>query len=178
VKRRQAAITAGVGVVAAIGAGWSLRRRGDPPQADASPGPGGLWTLRWPSASGGEVQMATLRGRPLVLNFWATWCEPCLREMPALDRFSRDFSSSGWQVIGIAVDQLDKVTAFLARTPVSFMIAVADSSALALARSLGNEAGALPFSVVVSAGGALTYRKLGESSYDDLVAAAKAAAGS
>jgi thiol-disulfide isomerase/thioredoxin len=119
--------------------------------------------------------MASLRGRPLMLNFWATWCEPCLREMPALDRFARDFSSSGWQVVGIAIDQLDKVKSFLARTPVSFAIAVADSSALALARSLGNEAGALPFSVVVSASGALSYRKLGESSYDDLVAAAKAA---
>jgi thiol-disulfide isomerase/thioredoxin len=174
--RRQAAITAGVAAAAvAAGLGWSLLRRSDAPKSDTSPGPGGLWTLRWPSAAGGEVQMASLRGRPLMLNFWATWCEPCLREMPALDRFARDFSSSGWQVVGIAIDQLDKVKSFLARTPVSFAIAVADSSALALARSLGNEAGALPFSVVVSASGALSYRKLGESSYDDLVAAAKAA---
>jgi thiol-disulfide isomerase/thioredoxin len=179
VNRRQAAIAAGVGAAAGVagiaaGLGWSLRRS-DAPKADSSPGPGGLWTLRWPSATGGEVQMARLRGKPLVLNFWATWCEPCLREMPALDRFARDFSASGWQVVGIAVDQLDKVKGFLTRTPVSFTIAVADSSALALARSLGNEAGALPFSVVVSAAGALTYRKLGESSYDDLAAAAKAA---
>jgi thiol-disulfide isomerase/thioredoxin len=175
--RRQAVITAGVGAAAvAAGLGWSLLHRSDAPRSEPSPGPGGLWTLRWPSATGGEVQMAPLRGRPLLLNFWATWCEPCLREMPALDRFARDFSSSGWQVVGIAIDQLDKVKGFLARTPVSFTIAVADSSALALARSLGNEAGALPFSVVVSAGGALTYRKLGESSYEDLVAVAKSAA--
>jgi thiol-disulfide isomerase/thioredoxin len=119
--------------------------------------------------------MARLRGRPLLLNFWATWCEPCLREMPALDRFARDFAASGWQVVGIAVDQLDTVKAFLAHTPVSFTIAVADASALALARSLGNDAGALPFSVVLSSGGVITYRKLGESRYDDLAAAARAA---
>jgi thiol-disulfide isomerase/thioredoxin len=175
VNRRQAAITAGVGAVAvAAGVGWSLRRS-DAPKPDSSPGPGGLWTARWPSAASGEVQMAHLRGRPLVLNFWATWCEPCLREMPALDRFARDFSPSGWQVVGVAVDQIDKVKAFLTRTPVSFVIAVADASALTLARSLGNDAGALPFSVVISASGSITHRKLGESTYDDLAAAAKAA---
>ena len=82
--------------------------------------------------------MATLRGQPLVLNFWATWCPPCVKEMPEIDRFQREFAARGWQVLGLAVDRPQPVREFLARTPVGYTIAMAGLEGTELSRQLGN----------------------------------------
>ncbi len=170
--RRQAA-TAGLGALA-IGAGawWSLQRESSQATRTADGGPGSIWTMSFPRPDGSALAMSGFRGKPLVLNFWATWCEPCLREMPALDRFAKDFAAQHWQVLGLAIDAAPKVLAFLSNTPVSFPIALADAGGLALARKLGNDAGALPFTLVLSARGEILHRKMGESRYEDLVSIA------
>src|SRR5687768_18054167 len=87
---RRAWLAGGVGTAAAIaGAGWAWWRGREP----ADTGDGGLWSMRFERPQGGALVMADLRGRPLVLNFWASWCVPCVKEMPQLDRFARDFAS-------------------------------------------------------------------------------------
>lgn len=129
---------------------------------------GGLWSLRLPTPEGGELVLATLRGKPLVLNFWATWCPPCIKEMPELDRFQREFAARGWQVVGIAVDNAKPVREFLQRVPVSFAIGLAGFDGSALSRRLGNHNGALPFTVLFGADGRIQRRKLGESSFEEL----------
>jgi thiol-disulfide isomerase/thioredoxin len=143
-------------------AAYTWRQR---PVADES---GGLWDMRFPQPGGGELVMAALRGRPLVLNFWATWCPPCVKEMPELDRFQREFASAGWVVVGLAVDGPTPVREFLARTPVSYPIGLAGFEGIELSRRLGNARGALPFSAVFAADGRLVQRKLGETSHDEL----------
>ncbi len=170
-KRRDALLAAGVaGAAVAAGVGWSLRR-----SSPADPGPGMIWTLDLERPDGGRQALADWRGQPLVINFWATWCEPCLREMPALDRFAKEFGSRGWRVVGVAIDQAAPVKAFLARTPVSFPIVLGGPGGLPLTRALGNEVGGLPFTAVLSAAGQIIERKTGESTYDGLAAiAAKA----
>lgn len=150
----------GVGAVAAAGgAGWALWRRREPVPDDAVLD---LWALGFDTPTGGRLQMSSLRGRPLVVNFWATWCAPCVREMPALDRFARTVASSGTQVLGLAADQRDAVQQFLATTPVSYPIALAGFAGIELSRRLGNMAGGLPFTVAIDRSGRVAQRQIGE----------------
>lgn len=75
----------------------------------------GLWDMHFAQPGGGELSMASLRGRALVLNFWASWCAPCVMEMPQLDRFHRTHSLKR-SVVGLAIDNLSSVKEFLTRT--------------------------------------------------------------
>jgi thiol-disulfide isomerase/thioredoxin len=105
--------------------------------------------------------LADLKGQPLILNFWATWCAPCVKEMPLLDGFYREHRARGWQVVGLAVDSPTPVREFLGKLPVSFPIGLAGLNGVELSRSLGNPSGALPFSVLFDRGGRAVVRKLG-----------------
>jgi len=155
------------------GLGWAWWR--DKQSAELSETAGGVWDLRFPQPGGGELVMQALRGRPLVLNFWATWCPPCVKEMPDLDRFQRQFAAQGWQVVGLAIDAPTAVREFLARTPVGYPIGLAGLDGTGLSRRLGNEGGALPFTVVFNAAGRVVQRKLGESSLEQMQAWVKLA---
>jgi thiol-disulfide isomerase/thioredoxin len=167
--KRRNWLLAGGGVAAvAAGAAVSWWHRATPSAAGGGPPGGSLWTLSFPRPEGGELALASLRGRPLVLNFWATWCPPCIREMPQLSRFAREFGAQGWQVAGLAADQAEPVRRFLQRTPVDFPIGLAGAGAVTLSRDLGNTQGALPFTVVFDSAGRSVHQHLGETSFDEL----------
>ena len=137
--KRRTLVTGGVAAAAVVsGVGWALRRQRQQAAQDD-----GLWALRFERPEGGELVMAELRGRLLVLNFWATWCPPCVKEMPELDRFHRTFAPQGWQVVGLAIDGPTPVRDFLRRVPVGFPIGLAGLGGTDLVRKLGNPAGGL-----------------------------------
>jgi thiol-disulfide isomerase/thioredoxin len=169
-------LAGGVAVAAlGTGAGLALWRQRQTGAASIDSDTDWLWASSFQQPAGGELQMASLRGKPLVLNFWATWCPPCIKEMPDFDRFHREFSTRGWQVLGLAVDSPKPVRDFLQRLPVGYAIGLAGFDGTDISRRLGNAQGALPFTVLLDARGRVLQRKLGETNYANLAAwAAKA----
>jgi thiol-disulfide isomerase/thioredoxin len=170
--RRGWALGAGVAAASVVaGAGWALLRQ----RVAAGAGTDDrLWSSSFDTPDGRRLAMAEHRGHPLVLNFWATWCPPCVREMPTLDRFHRAYLASGWRVVGLAADDLAPVRDFLARSPVSFPIGLAGYEGIELSRRLGNVGGGLPFTAVFGRDGTVVQRHMGESDTEQLGAWAKA----
>ncbi|TWO68841.1 TlpA family protein disulfide reductase [Caenimonas sedimenti] len=158
------AVAAGAGV-----AWWRLQ-----PGAADDAAVQALWALSFQTPQGTALPLAAMRGRPLLMNFWATWCPPCVEEMPLLDGFFRQHSPKGWQVVGLAIDQPSAVRTFLARRPVTFPIGMAGLEGTELTKQLGNLTGGLPFTVVFGPDGAVRQRRMGRVSEADLAAWAQA----
>ncbi len=166
--RKRRNLLFGVGAAAAaagVGVAWWRTRPVARSQTEPIPG---FWSLKWDAPAGGVVRMDSFRGKPVVLNFWATWCPPCIDELPLINNFFQKNVANGWQVLGLAVDKRSAVQTFLSRMPLNFPIAMAGLSGTELSRSLGNLAGSLPFTVVIAADGTVVYRKMGRVSDEDL----------
>ncbi|TMH13502.1 MAG: TlpA family protein disulfide reductase [Betaproteobacteria bacterium] len=157
--KRRAWIAGGV-ALAGIGAGAGVALWRSTPRADDG-AELAFWGLGFEQPGGGQLAMAPLRGQPLLVNFWATWCPPCLKEMPLLDGFYRAQQAQGWRVVGLALDSPAPVREYLARLPISFPIGLAGMAGVELAHSLGNDSGALPFTVIFDRQGQVFDRKLG-----------------
>lgn len=163
--RRRTLLTATVSTGAIAGgaavAWWHGR-------AGAANAPAEMWAMRFARPDGGELVMAELRGKPLLINFWATWCAPCVRELPEVERFQQVFSQRQGQVIGLAIDGPTPVREFLARVKISFPIGLAGLDGTDLVNLLGNLQGGLPFTVLIDAKGRLVRRKMGETDLAEL----------
>ena len=158
-KRRTLVLGTVSAAAATIGAGtalWRARRNdGSPSEAP------NVWAMSFVTLDGPPLAMRGLRGKRLLINFWATWCPPCVTEMPLLDSFARDQSDAGWNVLALAVDSAEAVRRFIAERGLHLPVALAGDDGLDLSRRLGNGAGGLPFSVAFDPGGAMAQRKLG-----------------
>lgn len=153
---------------AAAGAGWawwqSLVSGSGPAPSERDR----VWSMSFDQPDGGRLEMRPLLGRPLVLNFWATWCPPCIEELPDLDRFVKQWGPRGWQVVGLAVDSPSAVRSFLARQPLSFPIGLAGLDGATLSKDLGNGTGGLPFTAMFDARGRLRRQKSGQTRLAEL----------
>jgi peroxiredoxin len=148
---------AGAAALLGAGAAWWRLRPTDPSDRAVSL----LFAQSLPDAQGRPLALSGFAGRPLVLNFWATWCPPCVEEMPELSELHADLSRRGLQTLGIAIDTAVKVADFAAKRPVSYPLAVAGMSGTELVRQFGNPTGALPFTVLIDRDGRIVHRILG-----------------
>lgn len=110
---------------------------------------------------GAETRLGEFRGRPVLINYWASWCGPCVEEMPLLDRFAAAQGIEGVQVLGVALDDPEAVADFLDLQPVAFPIVLEVPGAGDSSVRLGNRNSVLPYSVLLDAEGRVVKTKLG-----------------
>ncbi|MDR3323605.1 MAG: TlpA family protein disulfide reductase [Zoogloeaceae bacterium] len=127
-----------------------------------------LLSLKLADANNRTVNLEQWRGRILVINFWATWCDPCKEEMPAFSRLQEQFRGQGVQFVGIAVDSAENVRTFSKKYPVSYPLPLGDDRLLTLSRQLGNAYMSLPFTLLIDKQGQISTRKRGRFAEQDL----------
>ena len=150
------------GGVAALAPAPATDKAGDALAADS------FWGLSFDTPDGKPLPMSSFRGKRLLVNFWATWCPPCIEELPLLDYFYQENKDKNWQVVGLAVDQPSAVRNWLQTKPLNFPVGMVGLEGAELSKSLGNLTGSLPFSVVFGASGQLLHRKVGKIRPEDL----------
>jgi thiol-disulfide isomerase/thioredoxin len=120
-----------------------------------------LLALTLPDAAGEQETLGQWKGKVLIVNFWATWCEPCKEEMPRFIKLQDEYAARGLQFVGVAIDQADKVRAFAKDIGLNYPTLVGGYGAIELSKTLGNNVGALPFTVVLDRSGAVVHTQLG-----------------
>lgn len=122
-----------------------------------------------PGLDGAPVDVSTAwAGRPMLINIWASWCGPCIEEMPELQRFHAEQGANGVQVVGIALDDVEAVRDFLQRVPVDYPILVDAAGPADAGVRLGNPKGVLPYSALVSADGVLLKQRIGPFEHGEI----------
>ena len=130
--------------------------------------PSGLLELALPDVDGREQRLDQWKGKVLVVNFWATWCEPCRKEMPEFVKAQAAFGGKGLQFVGIAIDQPDKIRQFSQELNLNYPSLVGGYGALELSKTLGNKIMALPFTVIIDRNGGVAYTQMGPLKADKL----------
>ena len=117
---------------------------------------------------GEMVSSDDFQGKTMLLNFWATWCSPCREEMPMLMDLQRENASRGLQVVGIALDDAQKVRSFVETYGISYPILVGEADVLDTSAAYGNREGVLPFSVLIDSEGIVRWQYAGLLKTDEL----------
>jgi thiol-disulfide isomerase/thioredoxin len=162
-RRRDALILGGAGLAAAaagavVGA-FTLQARS---------GAADLLAARFHDLDGRARRLIDWKGRALLCNFWATWCAPCREEIPLLVAAKQKSLSSRVELVGIAIDSVDKIREFSANYKINYPVLVGDAATIGLLRNLGNRAGGLPYTLALDVNGAILQRHLGALTEADL----------
>lgn len=157
-----------LGIVAvlfgALGAYFGLQKWQEKPAADDAPHYFFAQTLH--DINDNNEKMLKWQGRLLLVNFWATWCSPCVEEMPELSDLQRDQEFKNLQIIGIGIDSSENIRKFAAKYDIGYPIYVAGMGGIELSRKLGNQPGGLPFTVLFGPDGQIKKTYLGRLKMD------------
>jgi thiol-disulfide isomerase/thioredoxin len=132
------------------------------PRAAAAPGPERMPGFSLADTDGTVRSIDEWSGQALIVNFWATWCAPCRKEMPLLEQVHAERAGRGLTVIGIAIDRVEPVRSFVAETGVTYPILVGEQDAQLVAESFAPDFMALPLTVLVAPGGDILDVHVGE----------------
>jgi thiol-disulfide isomerase/thioredoxin len=129
---------------------------------------GSPFELTLADLEGRPQALAQWRGKLLIVNYWATWCEPCRVEMPGFSRMQEKYRDKGVQIVGISIDTAAKIAEFQRITPVSYPLLIGDVDVMQRSAAFGNTLQALPFTAVFDRQGKLFSTKLGRLAEADL----------
>jgi thiol-disulfide isomerase/thioredoxin len=123
-----------------------------------------LFAATFPDEKGKPQSLQQYAGKTVVLNFWATWCEPCREEMPELSALHNAYKANNLVVLGIAVDDVAAIGDFVKETKVSYPLFAAEMQGMEIASNLGNDKSVLPFTVIIKADGSVAKTYFGRVS--------------
>lgn len=122
-----------------------------------------------PDLESNKHKLSEWNGKIVILNFWATWCPPCRKEIPEFVALQHEYGNKGLQFIGIAIEDKEPVEEFIDFVDINYPILIGGDGAIELAQKMGNRFGAVPFSVVIDRHGQIVHRQPGEFSKDDVI---------
>ena len=117
-----------------------------------------------PDLSGNQHNISEWRGKILIINFWATWCPPCRKEIPEFIALQEQYSAKGVQFIGVALEEQKPVAEYASSAHINYPILIGEYDGITLANQLGNSVGAIPYTIVVNQQGQIIHRHPGEFS--------------
>ncbi len=157
-----------VAAVIALGLGIVVRSH-FPPAKKISPSV--LPDFNLLDLSGHQHNMSEWRGKVLVINFWASWCTPCRKEIPNFIALQGQYAAQGLQFIGIALESKEEAAAYVASSNINYPILLGGDQGIALAQQLGNPVNTIPYSLVVDKQGRVIHQHPGEFSKGQIMAA-------
>jgi len=175
-KNKKLAAVAAVAVIfCALGVvfGSKMKPQSQPtqaPAASAHPAATNLYAQTLNDLSGKPQALAQWKGKPLLVNFWATWCGPCVQEMPELSALANEEAGKRFNVIGLGIDSPSAMSEFAAKHNIKYPLYVGGMGGTELSRGFGNTNGGLPFTVLIGADGQVRKTYLGKLKFDELKA--------
>ena len=127
-----------------------------------------VFQAKFTDLTGKTQPLAQWQGKVLIVNFWATWCPPCLAEIPVFIQMQKKYGKQGVQFVGIAIDQKNKVQSYADEAGMNYPVLLGDLDGIDLARRTGNAQGGLPYTVVIDRSGNIVATQLGKLSHEKL----------
>lgn len=127
-----------------------------------------LMSLSLNDSQGAMQKLSQWQGKFLVVNFWATWCTPCVQEMPELSALQKELGGNKIQLIGMGIDSPGNIADFAKKYQISYPLLVAGMEGTELSRQMGNQAGGLPFTVLIAPDGSVLKSYLGRLNIEQL----------